>query len=58
MACPHERGPHQAFVAIGERPFVVRYDASRPIVIYAPQDVQVRWRLWKAEREQREAQRL
>jgi ecotin len=37
---------------------VVPYNVSLPIVIYAPEDVQVRWRLWKAEREQREAQRL
>lgn len=58
MACPPERGPHQAFVAIGERPFVVRYNASLPIVIYAPKDVQVRWRLWKAEKQQRDAQAL
>lgn len=58
MACPPERGPRQAFVAIGSKPFVVPYNASLPIVIYAPKDVQVRWRLWKAEKEQRDAQAL
>jgi ecotin len=58
MACPPDRGPRQAFVAIGEKPFVVPYNVSLPIVIYAPKDVQVRWRLWKAERQQRDAQRL
>ena len=58
MACPPDQGPRQAFVPIGPKPFVVPYNASLPIVIYAPRDVQVRWRLWKAEREQREAQRL
>jgi ecotin len=58
MACPPERGPRQAFVSIGSKPFVVPYNVSLPIVVYAPKDVQVRWRLWKAEREQREAQQL
>lgn len=58
MACPPERGPRQAFVAIGSRPYVVPYNASLPIVVYAPKDVQVRWRLWKAERQQRDAQAL
>ncbi|MFN6132867.1 MAG: ecotin family protein [Synechococcaceae cyanobacterium] len=29
-----------------------------PIVVDAPKEVQVRWRLWKAEREQREAKAL
>ncbi len=58
MACPPDRGPRQAFVAIGSKPFVVPYNASLPIVIYAPRDVQVRWRLWKAERQQRDAQVL
>jgi ecotin len=58
MACPPEQGPRQAFVALGPKPFVVPYNVSLPIVIYAPKDVQVRWRLWKAEREQREAQQL
>lgn len=58
MACPPEQGPRQAFVALGPKPFVVPYNVSLPIVVYAPKDVQVRWRLWKAEREQREAQQL
>jgi ecotin len=58
MACPPEQGPRQAFVALGPKPFVVPYNVSLPIVVYAPKEVQVRWRLWKAEREQREAQQL
>lgn len=58
MACPPDQGPRQAFVAIGEKPFVVPYNVSLPIVVYAPKDVQVRWRLWKAEKLQRDAQAL
>ena len=36
-------------------PFVVPYSASLPIVVYAPGDLEVRWRLWKAEKQQRPA---
>ncbi|MFM7313596.1 MAG: ecotin family protein [Cyanobium sp.] len=55
MACPPERGPRQAFVPMGSKPFVVPYNVSLPIVLYAPKDLQVRWRLWKAERRQQAA---
>jgi ecotin len=55
MACPPGSGTRKAFVPMGGRPFVVPYNASLPIVIYAPQDLDVRWRLWKAERVQRPA---
>jgi ecotin len=58
MACPPDQGPRQAFVSIGSKPFVVPYNVSLPIVIYTPKDVQVRWRLWKAERQQRNATAL
>jgi ecotin len=58
MACPPDQAPRRAFVPLGPKPFVVPYNASLPIVIDAPPELQVRWRLWKAEREQREAQRL
>ncbi|MEB3350833.1 MAG: ecotin family protein [Cyanobacteriota bacterium] len=34
------------------------YNASLPIVVYAPKDLEVRWRLWKAERRQQRAQPL
>jgi len=37
---------------MGGKPFVVPYEVSRPIVLYAPKDLELRWRLWKAERRQ------
>jgi len=37
---------------------VVPYKVSLPIVVYAPRDLEVRWRLWKAEKQQRPAQAL
>ena len=52
MACPPGEPKRRAFVPMGGKPFVVPYDVSRPIVLYAPKDLELRWRLWKAERRQ------
>jgi ecotin len=58
MACPPGAPKRRLFVPMGSKPFVVPYEVSRPIVIYAPKDLQVRWRLWKAEKLQRPAEAL
>lgn len=58
MACPPEQAKRRAFVPMGGKPFVVPYNVSRPIVLYAPADLEVRWRLWKAERRQWPARQL
>lgn len=58
MACPPDQPKRRAFVPLAGQPTVVPYNASLPIVIYAPRDLQVRWRLWKAETRQQEAQML
>ena len=58
MACPPDQPPRRQFVALGGEPTVVRYNASLPIVVYAPRDLKVRWRLWKAETGQQKAQQL
>jgi ecotin len=58
MACPPDRASAPAFVPMGSKPFVVPYNVSQPIVIYAPSDLEVRWRLWKAERRQQNAMPL
>ncbi|MEB3331854.1 MAG: ecotin family protein [Synechococcaceae cyanobacterium] len=58
MACPPGEPKRQAFVPMLGKPFVVPYNASLPIVIIAPKDLEVRWRLWKAERQQQKAQQL
>lgn len=52
MACPPGERKRSAFVPMGGKPFVVPYNVSRPIVLYAPKDLELRWRLWKAERQQ------
>jgi ecotin len=58
MACPPGTPRRKVFLPMGGKPYVVPYNVSRPIVVYAPRDLEVRWRLWKAERDQRPAQRL
>ncbi|MFI8744390.1 serine protease inhibitor ecotin [Pseudomonas sp. NPDC077186] len=47
MACPDgSRKP--AFVQVGGEPLLVRYNSKLPLVIYAPADVEVRYRIWSA----------
>ena len=36
------------FVAIGGEPYLIRYNSRLPIVIYAPEDVEVQYRVWSA----------
>ncbi|PTS86763.1 ecotin [Pseudomonas sp. HMWF032] len=47
MACP-DNSRKQAFVPVGGEPHLVRYNSKLPVVIYAPADVQVRYRIWSA----------
>lgn len=55
MACPPGQPRRQAFVTMAGKPYVVPYAVSYPIVVYAPAALQLRWRLWKAERQSRDA---
>ena len=47
MACP-DSSRKQAFVRVGVEPQLVRYNSKLPLVIYAPKDVEVRYRVWSA----------
>ncbi|WP_448679700.1 serine protease inhibitor ecotin [Pseudomonas nicosulfuronedens] len=47
MACPDGK-TRQDFVPVIGDGFVLRYNSKLPIVIYAPKDVEVRYRLWSA----------
>ncbi|MEX1323896.1 MAG: ecotin family protein [Synechococcaceae cyanobacterium] len=58
MACPPDQPPRRAFVPLAGEPTLVRYNASLPIVVYAPKDLEVRWRLWKGETDARQALKL
>lgn len=49
MACP-DQAMQRRFISLQGRPHVLPYDASRPVVVYAPRDALVRWRIWRPER--------
>jgi ecotin len=54
-ACPGE-APSRRFVPLGEKPFMLPWNASLPIVVYAPDGFSVRYRIWKAEAQSQPAQ--
>lgn len=47
MACEDE-SKHDAFVSMNDMP-LIRYNSKLPIVIYAPKDVEVKYRIWQAD---------
>ena len=55
MACPDNQR-RSSFVPMAGKPYVVPYNASRPIVVDAPAPLELRWRLWKAEKASQPAQ--
>jgi ecotin len=36
------------FIAIGGEPFLIRYNSKLPVVVYAPEGVEVKYRVWSA----------
>jgi ecotin len=36
------------FVSLGGEPYLIRYNSRMPIVVYAPEGVEVRYRIWSA----------
>lgn len=57
MACPGQP-PRQEFVMLGGPPTLVPVNPRLPIVVFAPENLEVRWRLWRAERRQSPAQQF
>jgi ecotin len=47
MGCP-PGSEREAFVGLAGEPQLVRYNSRLPLVIYAPGEVQVRYRIWSA----------
>ena len=39
------------FITLGGEPFLIRYNSRLPIVVYVPEDVEVRYRIWSADSE-------
>ena len=36
------------FITLGGEPYLIRYNSRLPVVIYVPEDVEVRYRIWSA----------
>ena len=51
MGCP-EGSSREAFVPIGQQT-LVRYNSRLPLVVYAPKDAEIRYRIWTAGEEQK-----
>ena len=45
------------FIPLGGAPYIIRYNSRLPVVVYAPQGVEVRYRIWTAGAEVREIQK-
>jgi len=48
MACPPGTQKKRAFVPVVGDGFMLRYNSKLPVVVYAPSDVEVRYRIWSA----------
>ena len=41
----------ERFITLGGEPFLLRYNSRLPIVVYVPEGVEVRQRIWRADKE-------
>jgi ecotin len=48
MACPPGSKKKRAFVPVVGDGFMLRYNSKLPVVVYAPSNVEVRYRIWSA----------
>jgi ecotin len=43
------------FIRLGGEPYMIRYNSRLPVVVYVPEGVDVRYRIWRAEPESKAA---
>lgn len=58
IAVPADAPRIEHFVGLGGEQKLLRYNSRLPLVVYVPADVEVRYRLWRAERTARQAHRI
>ena len=51
MAGPPGAPKVDTFVSLGGEPYLVRYNSKLPIVIYTPEDCEVRYKIWRTDAE-------
>ncbi|AYG45145.1 ecotin [Pseudomonas sp. Leaf58] len=54
MACPDGKKT-EAFVPVVGEGFMLRYNSKLPVVVYVPEDVEVRYRVWSASQDVQKA---
>jgi ecotin len=37
------------FITLGGEPYLIRYNSRLPVVVYVPEDAEVRYRIWRAD---------
>ena len=42
----------ERFITLSGEPYLIRYNSRQPVVLYAPEGVEVRWRVWRADENQ------
>lgn len=55
MAVDPDVPKEERFVTLGGDPQLLRYNSRLPLVIYVPKGVEVRYRIWQAEKNNRKA---
>ena len=45
----------ERFIRLGGEPYLIRYNSRLPVVVYVPEGVDVRYRIWRADRVSKEA---
>ena len=49
LMMPNPNAPKvDRFIALGGEPSLIRYNSRLPVVVYTPEDVEVRYRIWSA----------
>ncbi len=51
MMPPPGSAPVKQFVRLGGEPELLRYNSRLPIAVYVPEDVEVKYRFWRADKE-------
>ena len=57
MAIDPDAPKVKRFITLGGEPYLIRYNSRLPVVVYAPEGVEVRYRIWAAEPEIREIEK-
>lgn len=55
MACPEDEPAKDAFVQVRGDGFMLRYNSKLPVVVYVPEEFEVKYRVWSAGPQTRKA---